>query len=102
MTNIEVDKLPLLTYGPGDNPCMLDPEIGNIHQVEALDGPAVFFDLLTPPYNVMLPNIGPRRCRFFKEVNNHKLSVVSHHKGYWNDEAPYKGPRITPHAFNIS
>lgn len=44
---------------------LLTPEEGNLHEVTPVDGPAVFLDILAPPYD---HDLGTRECRFYKEV----------------------------------
>lgn len=73
------------------------PIEGNIHQVDIVDGPAAFIDILAPPYRTDIPNVGKRYCRYFKEVNvsgNIKLVVVPDPKDYWSDTATYMGPPL--------
>ena len=42
---------------------LLTPEIGNIHAIEAVDGPAAFLDVLSPPYDP--PD---RDCQYYHEL----------------------------------
>ncbi|THD21682.1 Cysteamine dioxygenase [Fasciola hepatica] len=44
---------------------LLTPTEGNLHEVTPVDGPAVFLDILAPPYD---HDLGTRECRFYKEV----------------------------------
>ncbi|VDP79430.1 unnamed protein product [Echinostoma caproni] len=44
---------------------LLTPVDGNLHEVTPVDGPAVFLDILAPPYD---HDLGTRECRFYKEV----------------------------------
>ncbi|KER20894.1 hypothetical protein T265_10643 [Opisthorchis viverrini] len=44
---------------------LLSPIDGNFHEISAVDGPAVFLDILSPPYD---HDLGTRECRFYKEV----------------------------------
>lgn len=81
-----------------DDPSILYPEEGNIHQVAAKDGPAVFLDILSPPYGTDNPVMGKTCCTYFKEVNKckrTKLTIISKPRSYRNDIAPYTGPRFS-------
>ncbi|XP_072033632.1 LOW QUALITY PROTEIN: 2-aminoethanethiol dioxygenase-like [Amphiura filiformis] len=42
---------------------LLTPEIGNIHAIEAVDGPAAFLDVLSPPYDPP-----ERDCQYYHEL----------------------------------
>ncbi|CAH8494428.1 unnamed protein product [Schistosoma turkestanicum] len=46
-------------------PCLLFPIEGNLHEITPVDGPAVFLDILAPPYD---HDLGTRECRFYKEI----------------------------------
>lgn len=73
------------------------PEEGNIHQVSASDGPAVFVDILSPPY---MPN-SPREGKYFKEVKKSdlvQLTIIPQPKDYFCDQVPYHGPRFVKYA----
>lgn len=77
---------------------MLCPVEGNIHQIDTIDGPAAFVDILAPPYKTDIPEAGKRCCKYFKEVNiskDVKLAIVSDPKDYWSDTAPYTGPQFS-------
>lgn len=78
---------------------MLCPVEGNIHEVDTIDGPAAFVDILAPPYKSDIPGIGKRYCRYFKEVNKSKdiikLGIISDPIDYWSDIAPYTGPQFS-------
>ncbi|CAH1996633.1 unnamed protein product [Acanthoscelides obtectus] len=50
-------------------PCMLEPNEKNLHEIESVDGPAAFLDILAPPYGTMIPNNGPRLCSYFAVLN---------------------------------
>lgn len=87
-----------IIVGVTDDPCVLRPTEGNIHQVDTIDGPAAFVDILAPPYKTDIPDVGKRCCKYFNEVNLSKditLAIVSDPKDYWSDIAPYTGPRFS-------
>ncbi|XP_026805007.1 2-aminoethanethiol dioxygenase [Rhopalosiphum maidis] len=95
--NISAIKLAPIIVGETDDPCVLCPVEGNIHQVDTIDGPAAFVDILAPPYKTDIPEVGKRCCRYFKEVNiskDIKLAIVSDPRDYWSDTAPYTGPQF--------
>ncbi|XP_078422008.1 2-aminoethanethiol dioxygenase-like [Cetorhinus maximus] len=91
-------------------PCLLTPLHSNMHQIDALDGPAAFLDILAPPYD---PEAG-RDCHYFK-----LLQTVSENPGkaspppppeqeavwllevpqpadFWCGGEPYPGPKVVP------
>lgn len=47
------------------SPQLLYPVDGNLHEITPVEGPAVFLDILAPPYD---HDLGTRECRFYKEV----------------------------------
>uniref|UniRef100_A0A7N6BGE8 2-aminoethanethiol (cysteamine) dioxygenase a n=1 Tax=Anabas testudineus TaxID=64144 RepID=A0A7N6BGE8_ANATE len=49
-------------YTETSGPCLLTPVRDNLHQIEAVDGPAAFLDILAPPYN---PDDG-RDCHYYQ------------------------------------
>lgn len=49
-------------YSENSGPCLLTPVQDNLHQIDAVDGPAAFLDILAPPYN---PDDG-RDCHYYK------------------------------------
>lgn len=52
----------------------------NFHELTALDGPAAFFDILSPPYSDMHDSTDEaRHCSFFKKVmvdNSNKNAII--------------------------
>lgn len=49
-------------YSENSGPCLLTPVQDNLHQIDAVEGPAAFLDILAPPYN---PDDG-RDCHYYK------------------------------------
>lgn len=97
-------KEPSFVLSATDDACTLSPLTGNIHEIHSVDGPAAFLDVLSPPYETDIPGIGPRPCRYFKEldedvekVNQDKRPVmrllrIPSPSDYWSRSAPYQGP----------
>lgn len=52
----------VVEYSENSEPCLLTPVRDNLHQIDAVDGPAAFLDILAPPYN---PADG-RDCHYYK------------------------------------
>ncbi|XP_051883304.1 2-aminoethanethiol dioxygenase-like [Pristis pectinata] len=91
-------------------PCALTPVQGNVHQIEARDGPAAFLDILAPPYD---PDEG-RDCHYFKvlQVSENAgnasraspqqqqqpvwLLEVPQPADFWCGGEPYPGPKVSP------
>lgn len=49
-------------YSETSGPCLLTPLRDNLHQIDAVEGPAAFLDILAPPYS---PDDG-RDCHYYK------------------------------------
>lgn len=49
-------------FSENSGPCLLTPQRDNLHQIEAVEGPAAFLDILAPPYD---PDDG-RDCHYYK------------------------------------
>lgn len=84
---------------PETGSCVLGPEKGNLHEIESVGGPAAFIDILSPPYETYIPNVGPRKCSYYKVVkevagNVFKLEETGSPSWYWNDTFPYTGPQL--------
>ncbi|XP_013383160.1 2-aminoethanethiol dioxygenase [Lingula anatina] len=97
-------KLHSDTVVDSDSVCELGPEEGNLHYIEAVNGPMAFVDILSPPYD---HDTGARVCHYYKELNIEKdvtgsgiqndicwLLEIPQPSDYWTASAKYKGPRI--------
>ncbi|XP_067908540.1 2-aminoethanethiol dioxygenase-like isoform X2 [Heterodontus francisci] len=89
-------------------PCLLTPLHSNMHQIDALDGPAAFLDILAPPYD---PEAG-RDCHYFKVLQVSESSgkaspgppqqeqeavwllEVPQPADFWCGGEPYPGPKV--------
>jgi cysteamine dioxygenase len=92
-------KMPEVLVNANDGACFLTPSERNLHEIQSVDGPAAFLDILSPPY----VEIGERSCHYFKEENGDVPGPVSSETRlihipsppeYWNDVATYEGPTI--------
>ncbi|XP_041756707.2 2-aminoethanethiol dioxygenase-like [Coregonus clupeaformis] len=90
------------------SPCILTPHRENLHQIDAVDGPAVFLDILAPPYD---PEDG-RDCHYYQvlqtvpdadsKVEPQKeweeetwLLEIGQPDGFWCGGEPYLGPKVS-------
>ncbi len=78
---------------------LLTPAHNNFHAIRCHEGPAVFFDILSPPYDVPAKSIGKRICSYFEETScvngDCVLSTTKQPpENYWTSEMPFKGPKI--------
>lgn len=83
-------------------PCLLSPDRDNLHQIDAVDGPTAFLDILAPPYD---PDDG-RDCHYYRvmkeaEVKHAEqkekevwLMEISQPPEFWCGGEPYPGPEI--------
>jgi cysteamine dioxygenase len=92
-------KMPEAIVSENDGACFLTPSERNLHEIQSVDGPAAFLDILSPPYD----EIGERSCHYFKEETGDAHGLVSNETRliripsppeYWNDVAVYEGPTI--------
>lgn len=52
-----------------DTNCVtLSPDHSQFHRITSLEGPAVLFDILTPPYDTDIPVHGRRNCSYYRQV----------------------------------
>ncbi|XP_075996580.1 2-aminoethanethiol (cysteamine) dioxygenase b [Genypterus blacodes] len=85
--------------------CVLAPERDNLHQIDAVDGPTAFMDILAPPYD---PEDG-RDCHYYRvlsepagwtagesEPNGTEvwLMEISQPAEFWCGSEPYPGPGV--------
>ncbi|XP_026770462.1 2-aminoethanethiol (cysteamine) dioxygenase a [Pangasianodon hypophthalmus] len=85
-------------------PCVLSPLRDNLHQIDALDGPAAFLDILAPPYD---PDDG-RDCHYYRVLRTASkngddkqgeetawLLEIPQPEEFWCGGEPYPGPKVT-------
>ncbi|XP_054623303.1 2-aminoethanethiol (cysteamine) dioxygenase a [Dunckerocampus dactyliophorus] len=102
-------------YSETSGPCLLTPKRDNLHQIDAVDGPAAFLDILAPPYD---PDDG-RDCHYYKVLqiqvdpgtgekgnqehqedekgreNEMWLLEISQPEDFWCGGEPYPGPVVS-------
>lgn len=79
-------------------PCVLSPDQDNLHQIDAIDGPTAFLDILAPPYD---PD-DDRDCHYYKVLTEVKstdqkevwLTEISQPPDFWCGAEPYPGPEV--------
>lgn len=83
-------------------PCVLSPDRDNLHQIDAVDGPTAFMDILAPPYD---PDDG-RDCHYYRVVSDAEvpnpeqeqkeawLMEISQPPDFWCGGEPYLGPEV--------
>ncbi|XP_068806920.1 2-aminoethanethiol dioxygenase [Struthio camelus] len=92
-------------YTPASPPCLLSPHTDNLHQIDAVDGPAAFLDILAPPYD---PEHG-RDCHYYRLLEGPPpgaeppalprevwLLETPQAADFWCGGEPYPGPRVCP------
>ncbi|NWW07367.1 AEDO dioxygenase, partial [Oreocharis arfaki] len=90
-------------YTPASPPCLLSPHTDNLHQIDAVDGPAAFLDILAPPYD---PQHG-RDCHYYRLLEGPPagaeppalprevwLVETPQAADFWCGGEPYPGPRV--------
>lgn len=94
-------------YTEESEPCMLSPDRYNLHQIDAVDGPTAFLDILAPPYD---PD-DERDCHYYQvldpvvdteakktESQNQQevwLMEISQPEHFWCGGEPYPGPEVS-------
>lgn len=94
-------------YTEDSGPCVLSPQKDNIHQIDAVDGPTAFLDILAPPYE---PDEG-RDCHYYKVLHAHSeaadrnseaqeqgdlwLMEIPQPSEFWCGGEPYPGPKVS-------
>lgn len=86
--------------GGTSKPCLLEPNIKNIHEIYSSDGPAAFLDILAPPYMTEIENSELRHCSYYSILGSvmptiFHLQEIRNPSWYWTDTAPYLGPDPT-------
>lgn len=101
----------VVEYSENSGPCLLTPVQDNLHQIDAVDGPAAFLDILAPPYS---PDDG-RDCHYYKVLqrvaeegtdaasnreeekgkeNEAWLLEIPQPEDFWCGGEPYPGPAV--------
>ncbi|XP_049614377.1 2-aminoethanethiol (cysteamine) dioxygenase a [Syngnathus scovelli] len=98
-------------YSENSGPCLLTPLRDNLHQIDAVDGPTAFLDILAPPYD---PDDG-RDCHYYKvlktvadpdiavmenqglqeEEKEMWLLEIPQPEDFWCGGEPYPGPVVS-------
>ncbi|KAF7272719.1 2-aminoethanethiol dioxygenase [Rhynchophorus ferrugineus] len=81
--------------------CTLEPDFKNLHEIQSLDGPAAFLDILAPPYDYPIA----RHCSYYARLSQvapsiFRLQEIRSPSWYWTDSYPYTGPDL--YEFNVS
>jgi len=71
----------------------------NLHEIESIDGPAAFLDILAPPYDMPVPGYETRKCSYYTRLsqvapNIFHLQEIHSPSWYWTDSFPYTGPDV--------
>ncbi|XP_059215995.1 2-aminoethanethiol (cysteamine) dioxygenase b [Centropristis striata] len=85
-------------YSEEAGPCVLAPDRDNLHQIDSVDGPSAFMDILAPPYD---PDDG-RDCHYYKVLADPEgkdseeiwLMEISQPPDFWCGGEPYPGPEV--------
>ncbi|XP_022907609.2 2-aminoethanethiol dioxygenase-like [Onthophagus taurus] len=103
---LTAQKQPDILADSTSDVCVLRPKSKNIHEIESVDGPAAFFDILSPPYETPMRDT-LRRCNYFEITakvhrDSYKLTEIEPPVWFWNDCIKYLGPAIKfEHDFSV-
>ncbi|KAK6177855.1 hypothetical protein SNE40_012737 [Patella caerulea] len=80
-----------------DECCVLNPAIGNIHEIKPVNGTTAFLDILAPPYDHQ--QMGSRECHYYEDLSCGSgdlrwLSLINQPTDFWCDALEYEGPKI--------
>lgn len=94
-----IEKHPEIIADNTSKSCTLEPFKRNLHEIESLGEPSAFLDVLSPPYETYIPNIGPRKCTYFKIISQlnpilYKVVEAPQPSWFWSDLIPYTGPEL--------
>ncbi|KAK7919497.1 hypothetical protein WMY93_010781 [Mugilogobius chulae] len=88
-------------YSASSAPCLLTPHHDNLHQIEALGGPAAFLDILAPPYD---PE-NNRDCHYYRILQpscstsgsseETWLLEIPQPEDFWCGGQTYHGPPVS-------
>lgn len=96
MNTLIAEKTSEITVDSSNACSILYPEHRNIHQVECLNGPAAFMDILSPPYDTLNEQGEMRKCNYYRVLsevapNLFKLQKTESPSSFWTDSAPFIG-----------
>lgn len=81
----------------------LDEKVCNFHEISAVDGPAAFFDVLSPPYSDLNDDSPEsRHCHFYRKLlidDSHdkaklKLELIDCPSHYYCESIKYRKPEF--------
>ncbi|XP_016350946.1 2-aminoethanethiol dioxygenase-like isoform X2 [Sinocyclocheilus anshuiensis] len=90
-------------FSDQSGPCILTPLKDNLHEIDAVEGPAAFLDILAPPYD---PDNG-RDCHYYRVLQTAGkkseqsgedeawLLEIPQPDDFWCAGEPYPGPEVS-------
>lgn len=75
---IRIKKAATKVLTPADEPIVLHPSHGDLHEIYgSYDSPTVFFDILLPPYYTLTAGEKPvkRECHYYKRIDTIPIST---------------------------